>query len=479
MDKVRLSLIFSSAAKYGLQLLSLISSIVVARLLTPEEIGTFAIASSLVMVISEFRLLGAGVYLVREAELTDEKIKRALGLSSLICWGLGISIIASAPYLGEFYGDESITYIFIILSFSFFVGPYISVIAALLSREFNYQRIFMVRICTALVAFATTICFILAGASYFSMAISQLAAAIVQFSLYMWFRPKKMPLMPSLRNIGEIAKFGVFNSLASVLNRTQLTMPDVIIGKIGTVRDVGIFSRGLGFIDYLSSSITMGVSPVALPYLSEINKEKRSLSDAYMKAALYITGLTWPVLAVAHTMALPAIRFFFGDQWDEAAPLAATLAIWAAIRSTNSFFPQAMLATGKEKLLFYKELVVFGILAMSIYTAYPMGLDAVALCFFLVGLVEMLIVKIILFASLRINTFVFLKMLWKSAAVAVICFTVSYYLRGYLDNNDFQYSVMILVCALLLAPTWFASLFLVKHPLSIEIATIIKSRFRR
>jgi O-antigen/teichoic acid export membrane protein len=66
MNAVRTGIIYSSLSRYGLKLIALISSVLFARLLTPVEIGTFAIASSLVMLLAEVRLLGASVYLVRE-----------------------------------------------------------------------------------------------------------------------------------------------------------------------------------------------------------------------------------------------------------------------------------------------------------------------------------------------------------------------------------------------------------------------------
>lgn len=75
MSKVRRALLFSFLTRYGGMLIGLASTMIVARLLTPDQIGTFAIASAIVMVISEFRLLGAGMYLVRESEMTEEKVR--------------------------------------------------------------------------------------------------------------------------------------------------------------------------------------------------------------------------------------------------------------------------------------------------------------------------------------------------------------------------------------------------------------------
>ncbi len=75
MGSVRRAILFSSVTRYSTRFISLFSAVVIARLLTPEEIGTFAIASAVVMMMSEFRLLGAGAYLIRESELTEGKVR--------------------------------------------------------------------------------------------------------------------------------------------------------------------------------------------------------------------------------------------------------------------------------------------------------------------------------------------------------------------------------------------------------------------
>src|SRR5690554_7299878 len=105
-SSIRRAVLYSSVTRYSMRFMGLFSTMIIARLLTPEEIGTFAIASAIVMVMSEFRLLGAGAYLVREQELTEEKIRSATGLTVLISWGLGLlrseehtSELQSRPHL--------------------------------------------------------------------------------------------------------------------------------------------------------------------------------------------------------------------------------------------------------------------------------------------------------------------------------------------------------------------------------------------
>ena len=99
MSQIKKALLFSSLNQYLLKLLALVSTMVFARLLTPHELGIYAIASSVLIIVSELKTLGVAKYLIREKDLSPEKVKAALGLSILISWSLGISLLVMSKYI--------------------------------------------------------------------------------------------------------------------------------------------------------------------------------------------------------------------------------------------------------------------------------------------------------------------------------------------------------------------------------------------
>ena len=74
-----------------------------ARLLTPDELGVYAIAGAVVLIASELKLMGTTSYLIREKELTEAKVRSGVGLSIIFSWGLGFSLAASSNYLSLFF----------------------------------------------------------------------------------------------------------------------------------------------------------------------------------------------------------------------------------------------------------------------------------------------------------------------------------------------------------------------------------------
>lgn len=484
MASVRNAVFFAALSKYSLSVLGLISTIVVARLMTPAEIGLFAIASSVVMLLGEVRLLGAGVYLVREAELTTQKIRSVMGLTVLISSSLGLTLILTAPLVAEFYAIPEIAPIFWILSVSFITAPLISVPAALLSREFAYRELFLIRVGTALTALLSTVVLVVMGFSFYGLAWAHTISMVVQVLITLYYSPKNMVWRPSFRGFGPILKVGVFSSAGNIIKRTQTTLPDLVIGKVGTTAMVGLFSRGLGFIEFLSQSMVMGVAPVALPYLSRVKREGHDLVAAYTRSTLLLGALVWPVLAVASLVSFPAIRLFFGDQWDDAAPIAALLAFWALFRSVHAFSQQVLITARKEALMLQKEVLILGIYLGGMLLVASQGLMAIAMLMVGAAIADCVISTLVLKHGIGLSVRQFCRSMLPNVILTALCWSATWAMgEWWLDFNHAEEVLpAIITVALVLPWVWLLGLALLKHPLFDEVLNIkhwLLSRTRR
>jgi O-antigen/teichoic acid export membrane protein len=461
-----------------MRVIGLLSSMIIARLLTPEEIGTFAIASAIVMIMSEFRLLGAGAYLVREQELTDEKIRSALGLTVLISWGLGLLIWFTSPLVAIFYELPPIKVIFRILSVSFFLAPFISIPSALLTRSFKFKQLFVVKLWTTISNVFVTVSLILLGYSYYALAWGYTLSVVVELLAVSYYRTRGEPLLPTFRGLREIAGFGIYTSLANFFRRGVITAPDIIIGKVGTTAQVGLFSRGLGFIEFVSQTLLMGVNPVVLPYLSDVKRTGGNVNEAYTKASVLLGGILWPVLAVASVVSFPAILLFFGNQWVSAAPYASFLAFWAIFRTMHWFSPSLFIARGLEKVLVVKEGVTFfahfGVVAL----AFPCGLTAVAIGFVFAGLLDCVLTTWLLSKYIGVNVTAFLKSWARNAAIAAICGLISYAIYHWVLQLQWGELLGLGLVSLILPFVWLGLIFVFQHPLRNEVRSLSKI-FRR
>ncbi|PAV24482.1 hypothetical protein CF392_16025, partial [Tamilnaduibacter salinus] len=393
----------------------------------------------------------------------------ALGLTILICGALGFGILLAGMPVASFYGIPDLAGIFAILSISFFVAPYISIPMSLLARDMEFGTQFYIRVTATIVNAIAVVGLIFLGFSYFSLAIARAMAALTQFFMLLWIRPVGMQYIPRFRGMKPIASFGIFNSLALVARKAQYTLPDMIIGKMGSTGQVGMFSRGLGFIQFVSETVFMGVQPVALPYMAQVRRKGEEIKAAYMKASVLLGAFLIPVLGVASLSALPAIRLMFGDQWDAAAPVAAWLAVWAMLRSFHWFTSPMLMAIGREGVMLAREVLPFLLLIPAIIVTFSGGLQSIAKGFVMVGVIELLVTTFLVMWQLKMSLSEFLQAWLSTMAVGALCIAATLVILFFLPATDTPAWMFIGVEALVLPPVWLGALFLTRNPLANEI----------
>lgn len=473
MSNIRSGLMYSFAGKFGLKILNLLSTVIIARLLSPTEIGTFAIASSVVMILAEVKLLGAGVYLIRSDTLDDDKIRKAYGITFLMCWSIAFLLIFSSSSLATFFNETALTNVFIILACNFFLAPYISVPDALLVRRYLFKEISIISLVSVVLQLVVTLILIYYEFGFIALAWGQVTSMLSRMVLSLYFTREVKIYRPSFKRISDIAKLGVYTSLAHVLRRFNYTAADLVIGKMGSPSEVGIFSRGLGYVDFISQSFFEGVGSISQSYMSDMRRQGNNMCIAYIKATSLLCSLLWPVLISAGIAALPAIRLLFGKQWDDAAPIAYLLSIWISIRIVSFFSPAILIADGHESMLFKRDLFLFFILFSSLIFLYPYGLEYLPYAFIFSSLFELSLTLYLLISRFKLSVLELFRALLKPFILTIICFTTVKLLSHFYSFSENSPFLIFLLLIAVMPPVWLISAKILKLQIYYEAIKIL------
>ena len=428
--------------------------IVIVRLLTPEELGVFAIVSSFTILAVDLRFFGTGNFLIKEKEITEEKKRSVLGVSIVISYLLGLALFFGASSLSNYFEYPDMTLLFQLMSFSFFVAPFVVVPHSMLMKEYNFKSLLIITCVSQILSVLITIYFITLGFSYFSLAITMNVSVILQLILTYFLARNHLVIKPSYKDIKSILNYGGFNSLAVIFTRLSYVAPDLIIGKMGTAREVAMYSRGLGFMDFLSQLLTMGFKPIALPYLSESIHNKENVNFAYLRATNLLGSICWPIISVATISAYPIIIFLFGNQWVESVPLVAYLGVWIIFKMLHILAPALLLASNNQKLLFYQTATVFVLTALAIAVSFKHGLIAVAQAMAVVGIIEFIIISYQLKKHLSLSIIALLKSLIPNIVLTVTCLLATHLLSLTINFTTQEPIFSLGLIALVNVPLW-------------------------
>ena len=95
---------------------------------------------------------------------------------------------------------------------------------------------------------------------------------------------------------------------------------NIVIGRMLGMADAGFYSRGYGPVNMFREKVVAAVKAVAFPAFAAEHRETTMAPQLFLRALVYLTGISWPFFAFAALMAFPMIRIMFGTQWDAAVP---------------------------------------------------------------------------------------------------------------------------------------------------------------
>ena len=154
MSTVRKSLAFSALDSVVGLVLSIASTAIIARILTPEQTGVFAVAAVFASMASTFRDFGVAEYLIQEKQLDDHAIRAALSVNIAISWLMAVLLFSLAPMAAGFYRSPGVAEVMRVQSASFLLIPFGAVTMAWFRREMNMKPIFIAGLLANAVSFA-------------------------------------------------------------------------------------------------------------------------------------------------------------------------------------------------------------------------------------------------------------------------------------------------------------------------------------
>lgn len=379
----RRSLFFSFLDRYASLAITIASSMVIARLLTPAEIGVFSVTMVLLMFVSTVRDMGAGQYLVQEKDLTKERI-RAVWAVQL---GLGLSLamlmlLVSYP-LSVFYDEPRMRDIMMVVALNYAINPFGSLTYAWLMREMQFARVALMRFSAGLIGAVVSIWLAWENFGPISLAFGSLASTVVNALVAIYFRPRWFPWLPGIREIRRVLVFGSQLTASSLVTTAAASAPELLLGKLQDLISVGFYSRANGLVQMFHRLFVDAVGAVCLPWFAKQSREHGSFVDPFLKATAYVTAFGWSFCLAVICLAQPIIRVLYGDQWDQSVDLARLLALAMAFSVPSALCQTGLLSIGAVTVI--AKVTVWSALQSVVFVAVGATQGLMALGFALVA----------------------------------------------------------------------------------------------
>jgi PST family polysaccharide transporter len=376
-------LAWTGSAKLGVQLVSWVATIAVARFLAPSDYGLMQLCAVCLTVVGLVSELSIGLAVVTIRQLSAAQIAQLNGLSI----GLGVAssavTLAAAPLLGALFAAPELPGLVALLSPLFLLTALRTVPQSLLQREFRFRPLALVESSQGLIGALLTFLLAASGLGYLSLAIGRLCASAWWSAGVLAFRRHALAV-PRLAPLREALRFSLDVFAAHLAWFAYSNLHFLIIGQLLGTSALGAFTIAWTLAHVAADRIAALLVGVVPSYLSALREDRAGLRRYFLgitqALAFAVVPLAWGTSLVARDF----VPLVLGPRWLGAVGALEILPHYAAFFAISSLLPPILRVLGETRLCLLCNAATAVGMSLAVWLATPWGITGAAWAWLLV-----------------------------------------------------------------------------------------------
>lgn len=312
--------IWRFAERCGAQLVTFIVSIVLARILAPEDYGTIALVTVFTTILQVFVDSGLGTALIQKKEADDLDFSSVFFFNFAVCIILYIGMFIAAPFIAEFYNDSSLTSVARVISLTIVISGVKGIQQAYVSRNMMFKRFFFSTIGGTIFSAIFGIVLAYQGFGVWALVAQQLSNTAID-TLILWLTVKWRPkLMFSWNRLKTLLVFGWKLLVSALLDTCYNNLRNLIIGKMYSSADLAYYNQGDKFPKVIVTNINTSIDSVLLPTMSSAQDDRERVKNMTRRAIKTSTYVMAPLMMGLAFCSVPIVHLVLTDKWLPCVP---------------------------------------------------------------------------------------------------------------------------------------------------------------
>jgi lipopolysaccharide exporter len=302
------------SAYVGGRLLVLVSTAILARLLTPRDFGVVALALVFTVFLEATKGVGLGQALI-VASPEEEAVRAQTVFSWSVVLGVALSLlaVAIAPLVADFFHQDQLNALLPVLGVSFFLRSLGITHYSLARKHLNYRVRTVSEISEVTLRGIVGIALALLGFGAWSLVIG-FVAGVAASTAALWLQ---VPFRPRLRltrtHLRDLLGFGGVLTIVDVAAVVFFNTDYLFVGRVLGAASLGLYTIGFRIPELAVLNVAHVAADVLFPAYSALNRTR--LREGYLASLRYLTMLTVPLAVGLAALARPVILVVFGHQW--------------------------------------------------------------------------------------------------------------------------------------------------------------------
>lgn len=357
--------------RVGAQGVSLIVSIVLARLLDPSVYGTIALVTVFTAIMQIFIDSGMGSALIQKKDADDLDFSSVFYFNMAMCLVLYGLMFVAASFIAKFYAMPELTPVIRVLSLTLVISGVKNIQQAFVSRNMLFKRFFFATLGGTIGAAVIGIWMAYCGYGVWALVAQHLFNATID-TLILWitvkWRPKRMF---SFRRLKGLFSYGWKLLASALLDTVYRDLRQLIIGKLYTSEDLAFYNRGNQFPNLIITNINSSIDSVLLPTMAKAQDDRATVKSMTRRAIKTSTYIMAPMMIGLAVCAKPVVELILTAKWLPCVPFLRIFCIGYLFQPIHTANLNAIKALGRSdyflKLEIAKKIVGLTILLLTMW----------------------------------------------------------------------------------------------------------------
>jgi O-antigen/teichoic acid export membrane protein len=365
------------AFKFTERTLTLVSTVVLARLLVPADFGIVAMAMSIVATLEVLTSFSMDVAIIQRPNVERSHLDTAWTFNVIFGVLVALLLVVVARPTAAFYREPNLVAIMCLLAVGWLAQGFENIGPVAFRRELDFHKEYWFLSAKKFATFLITIPLAFWLRNYWALVIGTVTGKFVSVAISFWvhhFRPRLE--LKGARDLMGFSRWLVMNNILFFVNQRTT---DIVIGRIAGAQALGIYNLSFEISNMPTSELAAPINRAVLPGYSKMHRETGSISESYLGIIGLIALFSVPAGAGIAAIADPFVHVVLGDKWLATIPLIQILAFYGCVNSLGTNTGMVMLAVGRPSLLTIMAIVQMLVLVPAVvYGTYAGGLHGTA-----------------------------------------------------------------------------------------------------
>lgn len=429
-NKTFSNMLWRFAERFGAEGVKFLVSIILARLLMPEEYGTLALIMVFISILNVFIDSGLGNALIQKKDADDLDFSTVFLFNLFFCVILYLVMFFLAPYIALFYRNETLTPVIRVLCLTLIISGVKNVQQAYVSRNLLFKKFFFATLGGTLGAAILGIIMAYNGYGVWAL-IAQHLFNTTTDTIILWISVKWKPKFTfSFSRFKKLFSYGWKLLIASLISNIYINLRQLLIGRVYSSSDLAFYNKGKEFPNTLMVNIDAATEGVLFPVFSQKQDDLIQLKNMLRKSIMAGCYILFPVMAGLAAIGKNMIPLLLTEKWLPALPFLYIFCFSCALDPISSANLNGLRAMGRSDKILKLEIIKKSIGLCLVLISIPFGVFTIALTAALYSVIAQIINSIPNSKILNYSIIDQFKDLLPSLGISLLMFVIVYVMNS-------------------------------------------------